>query len=251
MLWQGTSVQRSVSLARIYVNELIVPDLAHQLMVLYAIENGQTDQLKRLGLHIMKEKDCRKLTALLALDHFFDDLERIEIKTKLHIKDTLHVLHVYAALIQNIMAMTAPAQDQELQLLFAFKLASAEQITLLDNTWLYRTHERYTVAHKPTPDEAILSPQEFATLLRHALAERLRDRLLIWSERLLASTVFDPCMVHASTGNCNIPDCSHQHTISVDVYNERASVMLDQILLLQVVSNLPPDGLAVEVKMYA
>lgn len=220
-------------------------------MILHAIESGQTDQLKRLGLYVLNEKDCRKTTALLAFDRFFDDLEIMEMKTKLHIQDALHILHVYVKLIQDVLGAAAPARDRDLQLLFAFKLVSDEQIALLDHTWLYRAHQAYVSTQAHPTDEVVLSPQGFSSLLRDTLAERLRCRILLWSERLFASSIFDPCMIHASTGNCKIPDCSRQHTISTDLYNERISVILNQILLLQVVSTLPPDGLSLDIKMYA
>jgi hypothetical protein len=199
-------------------------------------------QLQELGLKFHLENN--KPAALLCLDHIFIRPPQVQRATIQETVLLLEMFYTYASLLRDIAFLSDPCTPRLVQKFLAFQMSKEDEFTIPLGTFLYDqlTAQR---AHSAEGEEGVrlISKLELSRVLKYALSERLRSRVMLENEVCRRAKVFSPCL-YALLGTCSRPECPRDHVDpSVLWYNNRVRIHLQQIQIFQTLHfiNLGPE----------
>lgn len=209
-----------------------------------AIVSENLAQLQELALKFYLENN--KPAALLCLDHIFIRPPQIQTATIQETVSLLGMFYTYASLLRDIAFLSDPCALPLVQKLLAFEGFKNEGFSISPGTFLYDQLSAQQ-AHSTNEEEVrVISRLELSRVLKYALSERLRSRVMLENEICRRAKVFSPCL-YALLGTCTRPECPRDHvdpsTLKLDWYNNRVRIHLQQIQIFQTLHfiNLGPE----------
>lgn len=207
-----------------------------------AIMSEDSTQLQELGLKFHLENN--KSAALLCLDRIFFTPPQIQGATIQETVTSLEMFFAYASLLRQIICLPDPCAPCLVQKLLAFESSKEDEFSIPPGTFLY---DQSTLQHAYSTEgeegTLLISRRELSRVIKRALSERLRSRVMLENEICLRAKAFSPCL-HALLGTCPRPECPRDHAdpsvSKLDWYNHRVRIHLQQMQILQTI-NLGSD----------
>ncbi|KZT68439.1 hypothetical protein DAEQUDRAFT_671296 [Daedalea quercina L-15889] len=224
-----------------------------------AIISNDVQQLFKLSEHFRHwHKD--NICALRCLDHGFLTMPKLDIASLPVIAESLHHFSAYVDFLRMYASATDLCDNEGMRRLFAFQIASEDFFLVPKDTFLYgrcvrpgpRPGPRYS--YRPSDQGALLPKDELNRLLRHALQERLRQK--VHDENVLCrrTRAFQVCLHFFTSSKCNRVECPQDHLAAENhntgSYNLRIRVLLQQILVYNSVHAFENRGEQAQQRVY-
>lgn len=192
-------------------------------------------KLQHIGLKFYKEDN--KPAALLCLDHIFARPPRIQCGSIAETISSLEMFYGYTRLLHDIACLPNPCNGRSVQKLFAFEIARENIFSVAQGALLHRQVGHQGALFFNEKNGKLLVPgSELARVLKGALGERLRSRVMEENKICRAAAVFTPCP-HGTMDACSQSNCPRDHfnpaTMTPDHYNERVRIHFQQIQIFQ------------------
>ncbi|TFY54263.1 hypothetical protein EVJ58_g8968 [Rhodofomes roseus] len=206
-----------------------------ELLMFRAIVANDASELLKLGEHFhIWHKDIA--SSLRCLDHAFMAIPKLRVASLREIAETLRHFNVYVALLHRYASAADLCEDEGIQRLFAFKMATDDFFLIPNDTFLFaRCAHRLSQGSRQSDEGALVLRTELDRLLRHALQERLYTKIREENEECHMTRALQVCLPYFTTGRCLRAECHKDHVAAegydVESYNLRIRVHLQQILI--------------------
>jgi hypothetical protein len=147
------------------------------------------------------------------------------------------MFYAYTRPLHDIASLVDPCNNQGVQQLFAFQALREDVFSIFPCAFLYREVANQQVLFFQEKDgKRSVSRRDLSHVLKNALGERLRARVMEENDICRRMRVFSPCL-YALLGTCTRPECPRDHPdpakLNPDWYNDRVRIHLQQILIFQ------------------
>ncbi|KAJ7743864.1 hypothetical protein B0H16DRAFT_1889844 [Mycena metata] len=219
----------------------------NELAMFHAICQRDVSKLGQLGEGFATTNPA---AALLCLDHCFTNPPKIQVLPVDGVAKELQTFYSYVKLL-NFFTWADPCIYPLAERLYGYVREGENNFLIPDGTFLHSVlrQQNHPALHGSAEDKNIvLAGSELKEIYRRTLKDRLRQRVLQENEICKRTRAFSPCLIFSVfDGHCNRADCPQEHipaaAITIQQYNSRVRIHLQQILIFKAVQFIISDPL--------
>ncbi|KAF7306351.1 UvrD-like helicase ATP-binding domain-containing protein [Mycena indigotica] len=186
--------------------------------------------------------------ALLCVGHYFKRIPRMQVLDVESIAQQLKLFYRYVKLLNAFVWVDPCSQSLAVRLFGLIRLGDNEFV-LREGTFLHSSlRSRNNPVSASAQGDFVLNSFELREFYHVTLKTYLRTQVQQENELCKQTKAFSPCLMYTVFGgNCNRPQCLHEHVHSGKIdsrhYNTRVRIHLLQILILDNVQYIDTDFL--------